>query len=180
MKLLCDIAASYIIPTVLLICAFMMIKNKGRGAAAFIKGARSGLDGAVSLMPTMIMLTVALSMFCASGAVEWISEVLSPICRPIGLMPEILPLVITRPVSGSASTAAYAELLSQYGADSAAAVCAGIIMGSSDTLIYVISVYFSAAKGIKSTRHALPVAAAVSVICVILSCFLYKVFFGTV
>ncbi len=179
MRSFIESAAAYIIPAVLLICAVLMIKLKGRGGDAFISGAKDGLDTAVRLIPTMVMLTVGLSMFTASGAVEWLAELLAPICRPLGLMPEILPLVITRPISGSASTAAYAELLANYGADSAAAVCAGIIMGSSDTLVYVISVYFSAAPGVRSTRHAFPVAAAVSVLCVILSCFLYKVFFGT-
>lgn len=178
MRTFIESAAAYIIPAVMLICTFLMIKLKGRGGDAFISGAREGLDTAVRLIPTMVMLTVGLSMFTASGAVDWLAELLSPICRPIGLMPEILPLVLTRPISGSASTAAYAQLLEQYGADSAAAVCAGIIMGSSDTMIYVISVYFSAAPGVRKTRHAFPVAAAVSVLCVVLSCFLYKAFFG--
>lgn len=177
MRAFIESAAAYIIPAVLLICALMIIKLRGRGGEAFISGARSGLDTAVSLIPTMVMLTVGLTMFCASGAIEILTSILSPICRPLGIIPEILPLVVTRPISGSASTAAYAQLLSQYGADSAAAVSAGIIMGSSDTLVYVISVYFSAARGVRSTRHAFPVAAVVSVLCVLLSCFLYKVFF---
>lgn len=177
MRSFIESAAAYIIPIVLLICALLMIKLKGRGGEAFISGARSGLDTAVSLIPTMVMLTVGLTMFCRSGAVDLLCEILSPVCRPLGIIPEILPLALTRPVSGSASTAAYAELLSQYGADSAAAVCAGIIMGSSDTLIYVISVYFSAASEVRSTRHAFPVAAIVSIVCIILSSFLYRIFF---
>ena len=94
-----------------------------------------------------------------------------------GIPADILPLILTRPVSGSASTAAYAKLLEECGPDSAAAVCASIIMGSSDTMIYVISVYFSKAAGVRSTRHAFPVATIVMIFCILLSCVLFRLMF---
>ena len=168
--------ASFIIPAVLLLCAVLMIKIKG-GGKAFMTGAGEGLRTAVQLIPTMVMLCVGLSMLCASGAVEWLTGLISPLTDRLGIPADIIPLILTRPVSGSASSAAYADLLERCGPDSAAALCASVIMGSSDTLIYVITVYFSAAENIKGTRHAFPVAASVMVLCVVLSCILYRIFF---
>ena len=168
--------AAYIVPAVLLVCAFLMVKTKG-GGKVFVSGAAGGLRCAASLIPTMVMLCVGLSMLCASGAVELFAKLVSPVTERFGIPADILPLILTIPVSGSASTAAYAKLLEECGPDSAAAVCASIIMGSSDTMIYVISVYCSKAAGVRSTRHAFPVATIVMIFCILLSCVLFRLMF---
>ena len=143
---------------------------------AFLTGAGEGLKTAVRLLPTLIALVVAVSMLGASGAVEWLSSVLSPVSSRIGIPSELLPLLLTRPFSGSASTAAYSELLTQVGADSFPGLCASVIFGSSDTMIYVLSVYFSAIN-VRHTRFAYCYAFAVMLFCIFFSCFFCRLWF---
>ena len=82
----------------------------------------------------------------------------------------------TRPFSGSASAATLSDLLSRVGADSFTGLCASVIYGSSDTVVYVVSVYFSSV-GIRRTRWALPCAFAVMLFCIFFSCFLCRICF---
>ena len=95
----------------------------------------------------------------------------------IGIPSEILPLLLTRPVSGSAATAVFSALADDLGADSFPALCAAVIMGSSDTLAYVTAVYFSSVE-VRRTRHTYPVALAVMLLCVFLSCLLVRILIG--
>lgn len=136
---------------------------------AFIVGARDGIATAVKLLPALVALLCAVSMFNASGAAELLSQIAEPVCAALGIPPEIVPLLVVRPVSGSASSALAAELFSRVSPDSYAGRCASVILGSSDTALYIIAVYF-AAVGIKKTRHALPAALAVTALCVVLAC----------
>lgn len=172
-----DLISSLVIPLILLAVAFFLAKGgKSDYLGAFCKGAADGLRTTVGLVPTMVLLMTALSMLTASGALEMISGALSPIGEKIGVPAEIIPLIITRPISGSAANASFAALLDTAGADSLAAFAASVIMGSSDTVIYIISVYFSGASHVKKTRHAVPVAVIVMLFCIFFSCFIARRF----
>lgn len=116
-------------------------------------------------------------MLFASGFAEFAAKALSGVLGAVGIPSEIVPLLITRPISGSASTAAYTGLLDTYGPDSMAVLIASVIMGSSDTVIYVISVYFSSV-GIRKTRHAMPAAILTMIFCIFFSSFICRFFFG--
>lgn len=153
----------------------MLFGNKGY-FDAFTSGAKDGLKTAVNILPTLIALMVSINMLNASGLTLMIADKLSPIFSKLGVPPELLPLLITRPVSGSASTAAYSSLLKNYGADSFPSLCASVIMGSSDTILYIISVYFSYV-GIKKSRYAIPTATAVMIFCVFFSCLICRIWF---
>lgn len=144
---------------------------------AFLAGAQEGLKTAVGLLPTLVALLAAVRMLSASGALHDLSVLIAPVAERIGLPAEILPLLLTRPFSGSASTAAFATLLTELGPDAFPALCASVIMGSSDTMLYICAVYFSAAK-IKHTRHALPCALAVMLFSVFLCCSVCRLWFG--
>lgn len=177
-----ETVSAAVMPAVLLIAALPMLSRKRDFFAVFTEGAKEGLSTAVRLLPTMIALMVALSMFQASGAVSFLSAALGGVAEKLGIPVEILPLLVTRPVSGSASTAAYATLLDTVGADSFAALCASVLMGSSDTLIYVITVYFSGTAiggkaPVRRTRYAFFVASAVMILCVFLSAAVSRLFF---
>lgn len=170
--------SSLVIPSVVLITAFLMFFGKHDYFGSFCDGAKSGISTSVKLLPSLCAIMVALKMFTASGAVDLLTRLLSPIGTKLGVPAEIFPLLITRPVSGAASNGAFAELIENLGADSFPALCAAVLMGSSDTLIYVITVYFSG-TGVRRTRHAVPVAAAIMVFCIFFSCFLCRLIFGT-
>lgn len=171
-----DFISSLILPAIILFAAFMMFFGKKDYFGAFCSGAKCGLSTSVKLLPSLCAIMVALRMFSVSGAVDLFTDLLSPIGEKIGVPSEIFPLLITRPVSGSASNGAFAELIENFGPDSFPSLCAAILMGSSDTMIYVIAVYFSGV-GVQKTRHAFPVAATVMIFCIFFSCFICRLFF---
>lgn len=178
-----EMLSAAIMPCVLLLAAIPMLSRRRDFFASFGAGAKEGLAAAVRLLPTMVALMVALAMFRASGAVDLLTNALGGAAAAVGIPAEILPLLVTRPVSGSASTAAYAELLDTVGADSFAALCASVLMGSSDTLVYVITVYFSGTSingkpPVRNTRHAFFAAACVMIFCIFLSCAVSRFFFS--
>lgn len=169
--------SSLLIPLILLLAAIPMFSGKRDRFALFTEGARDGLAVTVRLLPGMIALLTALSMLSVSGAPELLAKALTPLFCRVGIPGEILPLILTRPVSGSASTAAAADLIHRLGPDSFPALCAAVMMSSSDTAVYVVSVYFSTAN-IRHSRHALPIALVASFFCAVLACLLCRFFFG--
>jgi len=172
-----EFISSLIIPAVITVAAFLMFFGKKDYFGAFCTGAQSGLSTSVKLIPSLCAVLVALHMFSASGAIDLLTEILGPAGDMIGVPSEIVPLLITRPVSGAASNGAFVNLIESIGPDSFPSLCAAVLMGSSDTMIYVIAVYFSGV-GVKRTRHALPVAATVMIFCIFFSCLLCRLFFG--
>ena len=171
-----DIISALPMPLILAGVGCILLFGKRDRFESFLVGARQGLETAVHLLPTLCALIVGISMLNASGAVEWLSKLLSPIFGLIGVPEEILPLLLTRPFSGSASTASFVELLENVGADSFAGLCASVIFATSDTMVYIISVYFSSV-GIKHSRSAFPIATAVMLFCIFFSCFLCRLWF---
>lgn len=122
---------------------------------AFIIGAKQGFDTIVNIIPYLIAMMVAIGMLRASGFFELLGKSLGPVLIWIGMPPELLPLALIRPFSGSASTGIMAELIHQHGGNSFIAKAAATLMGSTETTFYVIAVYFGAV-GIRRTRHAIP------------------------
>ena len=163
-------------PLIVAIVGSILLFGKKQHFDSFITGAQRGLETAVKLLPTLCALIVAVSMLNASGAVELLSKTLAPIAKIIGIPAELLPLLITRPFSGSAATASFSELLERVGPDSFAGLCASVIFATSDTMVYIISVYFSSV-GIKQSRSAIPIAATVMLFCIFFSCFLCRIWF---
>ena len=168
--------SSYIIPTVLVVASLIILFSKKDYFSAFLDGALGGAKSAVSLLPTMCALIVGVSMLSASGITDYLARLLKPVFSLVGIPSEIITLILTRPISGSASLATFTEIIKSCGADSIAGLCASVIMASSDTVIYVISVYFSTSK-IRKTRHALPIALFISIFCVFLSCIVCNLIF---
>lgn len=134
----------------------------------FVEGAKEGLQSMVGVIPPLIGLMVAIHMFRASGALEWLATVLGPVLRALRLPEEVLPLALLRPISGSASTAIVTDIFKNAGPDSPAGKIASVMMGSTETTFYTVAVYFGAV-GIKDTRHTLPAALAADATGILLS-----------
>lgn len=171
-----EFMSSLAIPSVIVLICVMIMTSKRPYFDEFLEGAKDGLKTSVGLLPTLVALMVAVSMLSASGAVDYIANLLSPVGDAIGVPMELLPLIITRPVSGSGSTAILADLFDKYGPDSFVGLCASVIMGSSETLIYVVAVYYSSV-GVKKTRHTMPAAFITMIFCIFFSCFICRLFF---
>ena len=147
----------YIVPVLLLICSLLALRKKENVYETLLEGAGEGLKLLLTLIPTLILLLTSITMLRASGAVEWISRFFSPVFSFLGIPPETAMLVLIRPFSGSAALAVGSELMAQHGADSLIGRTAAIMLGSTETTFYAISVYFGAA-GIQKTRYTIPAA----------------------
>ena len=147
----------YLVPLVLLISSALALRRKENAYDILLKGTAEGLQMLLSIVPALVLLLTAVHMLRASGAVELIGRLLAPLFSLFGIPPETALLVLIRPISGSAALAVGAELMSQYGVDSLVGRTAAVMLGSTETTFYTISVYFGAA-GIQKTRYTVPAA----------------------
>ena len=147
----------YIVPGLLFAAAAAALRKKENAYHLMLGGAAEGLKMLIALVPTLILLLTAVTMLRASGAVEAVSKFLSPVFRLVGIPPETAILVLIRPISGSAALAVGADLMATYGVDSPIGRTAAVMLGSTETTFYVVSLYFGAA-GIKKSRYAIPAA----------------------
>ena len=168
--------SSLAMPLVLGAVGLIFLFGKRNYFDAFVRGAKGGLQTAIGLLPTLVALMAAVTMLNASGAVDAFARLLSPAASFLGIPTELLPLLLTRPFSGSASMAAFGSLLESVGPDSLAGLCASVIFASSDTVVYIIAVYFSSIH-IRKTRWAFPAAFAVMLFCIFFSCFFCRLWF---
>ena len=148
---------NYIGPLLLLAASLLALRKKENAYDLLLEGAADGLKLLTTLIPTLILLMTSITMLRASGAVEWISRFCGPVFSFFGIPPETAMLVLIRPFSGSAALAIGTELMTQYGVDSLIGRTAAIMLGSTETTFYAISVYFGAA-GIQKTRYTIPAA----------------------
>lgn len=146
-----------LIPSLLLIVSVIALARKQDVYSALLEGGLDGLKLLLSIAPALVMLLTAVSLLRASGAIGLLSKWLAPVSAFLKIPVETLPLVLIRPFSGSAALAVGADLMRVYGADSLIGRTAAIMLGSTETTFYTISVYFGAA-GIKKTRYAIPAA----------------------
>lgn len=144
----------YVVPGLMLIASLLALRRKEDTYSLLLSGAADGLKLLVSIVPALILLLTAVTMLRASGAIEIISTVFAPVFRFLGIPPETAMLVLVRPISGSAALAVGADLMAQYGVDSLIGRTAAIMLGSTETTFYTISVYFGAA-GVRKTRYTL-------------------------
>ncbi len=150
--------ADLLIPGILAFTACFSLHRKENIYTAMTDGAAGGLRLLATIIPSLIVLLCAINMLRASGTLDALSQLLRPVCNIIGLPPETLPLVLIRPFSGSAALAVGADLMRQYGVDSLIGRTAAVMLGSTETTFYTISVYYGAA-GIRSFyRHTIPAA----------------------
>lgn len=119
----------------------------------FTEGAAENLKAAFDVLPALIALMTAIGMFKASGALDIISDAISPVTEFLGFPEECIPLAIIRPVSGSGALAVFESILNDVSPDSFAGRVASVIIGSTETTFYTIAVYYGI-TGVKKTRHA--------------------------
>ncbi|WP_322182923.1 spore maturation protein [Neglectibacter caecimuris] len=123
----------------------------------FLEGAKEGISASMRILPTLIGLIVAVSMVRASGLLELLCSLAEPLAEAVGISPEILPLALLRPVSGSGSSAYTLSLLQQFGPESETGKIASVLASSTETTFYAIAVYFGAC-GYKRLRYTVPAA----------------------
>ena len=149
--------SDYIIPGLLLISSVLALRKKENTYDLLLQGAGEGLNLLRHILPALVVLLTAVHMLRESGAAELLSSLLAPVFSLFGIPPETAMLVLIRPISGSAALAVGADLMAEYGPDSRIGRTVAVMLGSTETTFYTISVYFGAA-GIRKTRYTIPAA----------------------
>ncbi len=147
----------YVVPLLLMGVCLTALRRQQNVYDLLLQGGAEGLKLLVTIIPALVLLLTAVHMLRASGAVDLLSRFLAPVFSFFGIPPETAMLVLIRPISGSAALAVGADLMGQYGPDSLVGRTAAVMLGSTETTFYTISVYFGAAN-IRKTRYAVPAA----------------------
>lgn len=144
--------AAYSIPVFIAIILIFAVIKKVNIWTNFTQGGTKGLKCAADILPSLVGLVVAIELLSASGALSAFSNLLAPLCNILGIPKEIFPLSLMRSISGSGSMAVFQNILTTYSPDSYIGRTASVIMGSTETTFYTLSIYFAATRA-KSIRY---------------------------
>lgn len=165
-----------IVPTIIAAAAIYALAHKVDVYSALVTGAGEGLQIMLRIVPALIGLLTAIYMLRASGALDYATAFLSPVLTYFGIPPECAPLMLLRPFSGAGALALGSELIMHHGPDSDVGRTVAVMLGSTETTFYTISVYFGSI-GISKTRYAIPAALLADVVGFIAASLAVKVFF---
>lgn len=157
-----------IIPIIIISIVTYGVIKKVKVYECFVEGAKDGLSICLRIFPYLLAMMIAVAVFRESRALDYFIYLVKPVVKFIGLPPEVVPLVLIKPLSGSGALGIFAETLNKYGADSYIGRVSSIIMGSTETIFYTLTVYFGAV-GVKKIRHTLWVAVFADLICMIMA-----------
>jgi spore maturation protein B len=171
------LVSTWFIPCFILIVLLTATIRKLPTYELFVEGGKEGIDMAFTLLPFLLGMIVAISILRSSGALEAFIDLITPLLIFLGIPPEIVPLAIVRPISGTAALGMMSELTQNHGPDSLIGRLAATMQGSTDTTLYILTVYFGAV-GIKKMRYALKVGLLSDLVGIIAAIFIVKMIFG--
>ena len=154
--------SDYLIPLLLAGAALYALCRRVDVFSALTTGAGEGLSVVLRILPPLVALLTAVYMLRSSGALELLTELLTPVLTFLGIPPETVGLLLIRPVSGSGALAVGSDIMQTYGPDSTIGRTAAVMLGSTETTFYTVAVYYGAA-GIRRTRHTIPAALAADI-----------------
>ena len=164
----------YILPIIFFALFIYCVIKKVNTYDHFVKGAKGAIQLVIDIFPYIASILIAVALLRASGITDFLAQLLSPIFKGLGMPPELCELVLLRPFTGSGSYGILENIFNTYGADSYISRCACVIMGCSETIFYVTTVYLSQTK-VKKLFYAIPVALVCSLIGTIFACLICKV-----
>lgn len=177
LKEVIDIISLWALPLIILIILTVALIRKVPVYEAFIEGAKDGVKISFNIVPYLVAIIVAISMLRASGLIDYISVLFSGILSKIHMPAEILPLAFVRSLSGSAAIGVFSDIVSNNDINSYTSKLAAIMMGSSETTFYVLTVYFGAV-GIRKYRYALLTGLSADLVGIIMSVIVARFFFA--
>lgn len=170
-----DYLTKSIIPIiVVIIIIYGMIKGR-KVYEWFVEGAKDGLKVCLNIFPYLLAMIIAVHIFREAKLLDLLNNIISPLTSLIGLPKEVTPLVLIKPLSGSGATGIFTDILKNYGSDTAIGLISSVIMGSTETIFYTITVYFGAVK-IKKIRHTLWAAIMADMMAIIMAILMVKIF----
>ena len=174
---LVGVLSYFVIPLILVGFPLYGLYKKVPVYESFVEGAKEGFEVAVRIIPYLVAILFAIGMFRASGAMEFLVDVLDPVLRLVGFPGEVLPMAIVRPLTGSGSAGLVVDMIEQYGEDSILVKMAATMFGSTETTFYVIAVYFGAVN-IKKTRHAVSAGLTADFAAMLVAVWTVRLLFG--
>lgn len=165
-----------IIPIIIAIIIIYGMYKKVKVYDCFVEGAKDGIGICIKIFPYLLAMIVAVSIFRESKAMDYFIAIVKPLVNIIGLPAEVVPLAMVKPLSGSGAMGIFAEILKKYGTDTYIGLVASIMMGSTETIFYTITVYYGAAN-IKKIRHTLWAAVLADVTAIVMAVTLTKFFY---
>ncbi|MCM1194663.1 MAG: hypothetical protein NC099_01470 [Corallococcus sp.] len=165
---------NYVVPIILILILLYGLIKKVNVYDGFVRGAKKSFDLSVSVFPYLAAMFIMVNALRASGLDKYLTAVFAPPFNLLGIPSEVVELLLLRPFTGSGSLALLSDVYAQYGADSYVGRCASVIMGSSETVFYVASVYF-AGTNVKRTGFAIPIALFCNLIGGIAACLLCRI-----
>lgn len=169
--------STWLIPGFILLILIISTLKKLPTYELFVEGGKEGVQMAFSLLPFLVGMLVSIAILRASGAMDAFFNLISPFLVHIGVPPEILPLAFVRPISGTLALGMTSEIIQNFGPDSFMGRLASTMQGSTDTTLYILTVYFGAV-GIKRMRYALKVGLLADLIGIIISIVIVNIVFG--
>ena len=160
------------LPSIILLILTMGLIKKVPLYEVFTDGAKDGFKVAVNIIPYLVAIIVGISMFRASGILEWLEQICAPLLSYFNIPADTLPIMVVRSLSGSAALGIFSDIANNSDINSYAIKLAAIMVGSSETTFYVLTVYFGAV-GISKLRYALLVgllADFIGIVAAILVC----------
>ncbi|MDV2580863.1 spore maturation protein [Alkalibacillus haloalkaliphilus] len=170
--------SNWIIPLIILTVLLYGTYKRVPTYETFVEGGKEGVKMAVSLLPFLLGMIVSISIFRASGALDAFVNLIDPVLSIFNIPSEIVPLAITRPISGTASLSIATDLIKTEGPDSFIGQLASTMQGSTDTTLYVLTVYFGAV-GIRKMGDALKVGLLADFVGIIASLVVCYLIFGS-
>ncbi|MBI2378363.1 MAG: spore maturation protein [Deltaproteobacteria bacterium] len=149
-----DVLSSWLLPVLMAMIVAVGLSRTVRVYESFVQGAKEGFDIAVMIIPYLVAILVGIGMFRASGLMELFIGTVEPITSLVGLPPELLPMAMIRPLSGSGAMGVMTDTMKTYGPDSLLGFTSSVMNGSTETTFYVLAVYFGSV-GVRATRHTL-------------------------
>lgn len=149
-----DLISLWALPALILLILTFGLLKKVPLYETFTNGAKDGFQVAVDIIPYLVAIIVGISMFRACGVIEMIQTSMAGILSAIHVPADVIPVMIVRPLSGSAALGVFSDIANTLGPDSYATKLAAIMVGSSETTFYVLAVYFGSV-GISKLRYAL-------------------------
>lgn len=165
---------NYIVPILLIAVLGYALFKRVNVYDGFVRGAKKSFSLSVSIFPYLAAMFIMVNALRASGLDERIIGFISPPFELLGVPRELVHLLLLRPFSGSGSLAILSDVYKQYGVDTYIGRAASVIMGSSETVFYVASVYFADTK-VKRTGFAIPIALFCNLVGGVLACQLCKI-----
>ena len=145
-------SADWILPILMVLFLMVGYSSRVRVYESVVAGGKQGFQVGVMVIPFLVAILVSIGMFRASGAMDLLVSALAIVLGPLGVPPEVLPMALIRPLSGSGALGVLLETMNTYGPDSFIGFAASVMSGSTETTFYVLAVYFGAV-GVRITRH---------------------------